>query len=174
MNCLHVYTGDGKGKTTAAMGLALRSAGHGRCVIVAQFMKKGNSGELKAFSALSNVTVMTAAPISGFTSRMSDEERDGARKEQTDFAMELTERIAQINPAMVILDELGIAICSNMVDEQTAKELLETSLSCAETAVTGRYVPDWLIDRADYVSVINARKHPYAAKGLAARKGVEW
>ena len=69
MNKLHVYTGPGKGKTTAAMGLALRSLGHGNAVLVAQFMKRANSGELAALRRL-NACVLTAPPISGFTFRM--------------------------------------------------------------------------------------------------------
>lgn len=174
MNCLHVYTGDGKGKTTAAMGLALRAAGHGGKVLVAQFMKKANSGELKALKAFENVKVMTAVPVSGFTSRMNEEEKRRTSEEQTAFARELIGRIAEISPDMIILDELGIAVCSNMVDYGTAGALIDRALESGETAVTGRYVPDWIIARADYVSVINAKKHPYASSGLTARKGVEW
>ena len=76
MNKLHVYTGDGKGKTTAAMGLALRSLGHGNTVLVAQFMKKGNSGELAALRRFENATVMTAEPIRGFTFQMDDAQKE--------------------------------------------------------------------------------------------------
>ena len=73
-NKLHVYTGEGKGKTTAGMGLALRSVGHGNRVLVAQFMKRGNSGELKALQTFPNARVTMAEPVKGFTFRMSEEE----------------------------------------------------------------------------------------------------
>ena len=174
MNRLHVYTGNGKGKTTAAMGLALRSAGHGNQVLVAQFMKKGNSGELKALDRFENVCVMAAAPIKGFTSRLNAEEKLYARADQTAFAQEVAGAIAQLRPQTIILDELGIALALDMVDETGARMLIEKALSCGETVVTGRMIPDWLAEIADYLSRIMAEKHPYMTEKLPARKGVEW
>ncbi|MBO7386000.1 MAG: cob(I)yrinic acid a,c-diamide adenosyltransferase [Clostridia bacterium] len=174
MSKLHVYTGNGKGKTTAAMGLALRSAGHGSKVLVAQFMKKGNSGELKAFGVFDNVRVMTAKPIKGFTSRLSPEDRSSARADQTAFAEEVAAQIELWQPETVILDELGIALALDMVDEEGAGKLIDKALSSGETVVTGRTVPKWLTEKADYLSRITAEKHPYATEKLPARKGVEW
>ena len=174
MNKLHVYTGNGKGKTTAAMGLALRSAGHGNKVLVAQFMKRGNSGELKAFGRFDNVRVMAANPIKGFTSRLSPEDRSSARADQTAFAEEAASQIDLWQPETVILDELGIALALDMVDEEGARKLIDKALSSGETVVTGRAVPEWLTVKADYLSRITAEKHPYATEKLPARKGVEW
>ncbi|MBR5009853.1 MAG: cob(I)yrinic acid a,c-diamide adenosyltransferase [Clostridia bacterium] len=174
MNKLHVYTGNGKGKTTAAMGLALRSAGHGNKVLVAQFMKRGNSGELKAFGRFDNVRVMSANPIKGFTSRLSPEDRSSARADQTAFAEEAASQIDLWQPETVILDELGIALALDMVDEEGARKLIDKALSSGETVVTGRAVPMWLTEKADYLSRITAEKHPYATEKLPARKGVEW
>ena len=174
MSKLHVYTGNGKGKTTAAMGLALRSAGHGSKVLVAQFMKKGNSGELKAFGVFDNVRVMTANPIKGFTSRLSPEERSSARADQTAYAEEAASQIDLWQPETVILDELGIALALDMVDEEGAGKLIDKALSSGETVVTGHTVPKWLTEKADYLSRITAEKHPYATEKLPARKGVEW
>ncbi|MBQ9197826.1 MAG: cob(I)yrinic acid a,c-diamide adenosyltransferase [Clostridia bacterium] len=171
---LHVYTGEGKGKTTAAMGLALRSLGHGNAVLIAQFMKKGNSGELAALRQFHQATVMAAPPIPGFTFRMSGAEKETARAQQTAFARETARMIAEKQPKTVILDELGMALSCGLVEESAARELLDAALSCAETAVTGRAVPNWLSDRADYLSRIDAVKHPYASEQLPARKGVEW
>lgn len=113
MNRLHAYSGDGKGKTTAAMGLALRCPGHGSRVLVGQFMEDGRSGER-------------------------------------------IERIAQHRPRTIVLDELGVALASG------------------ETVVTGRVMPGRLPERADYISRIEAQRHPYETEGLPARKGVEW
>ena len=171
---LHVYTGDGKGKTTAAMGLALRSLGHGNAVLVAQFMKKGNSGELKALARFENARVLTAPPIAGFTFRMTAEEKAEARRQQTAFAEQARQAILDLRPQTVILDELGMALSCGMVEEQAARALIDCALTCAETAVTGRAVPDWLAARADYLSRIQAVRHPFDAEGLHARKGVEW
>lgn len=174
MNKLHVYTGNGKGKTTAAMGLALRSAGHGNKVLVAQFMKRGNSGELAALGMFGNVRVMAAKPIKGFTSRLSPEEKLSARADQTAFAGEVALAIAEWQPDTVILDELGIALALDMVDENAGKALADKALASAETVITGRMVPDWLSEKADYLSRIIAEKHPYITEKLPARKGVEW
>ena len=174
MNKLHVYTGEGKGKTTAAMGLALRSLGHGNRVLVAQFMKRGNSGELKALKTFENARVLTAEPVAGFTFRMSEGELALTRQQQTAFARAAAEEIAAWRPQTVVLDELGMALSLNLVDEAAARELITTALESGETAVTGRGVPAWLAERADYLSRIMAEKHPYATEKLAARKGVEW
>ena len=173
MNKLHVYTGNGKGKTTAAMGLALRSLGHGNPVLVAQFMKRANSGELAALRKL-DACVLTAPPITGFTFRMDAETQVKTAAEQSALIPEILRKIAEIAPKTVILDELGIALTTGMVAREDAEALLDAALRSGETAVTGRNVPDWLLDRADYVSRIQADKHPYATEKLPARKGVEW
>ena len=173
-NKLHVYTGNGKGKTTAAMGLALRGVGHGRNVLVAQFMKKGNSGELTAFRAFENVRVMVAPPIKGFTFRMTDEEKQATFRDQTSFAEQIRAAVGEFHPQTVVLDELGMALAAHMVDEGVARALIDASLACAETVVTGHDVPAWLTERADYLSRITAEKHPYVSEKLPARKGVEW
>ena len=171
---LHVYTGDGKGKTTAAMGLALRSLGHGNTVLVAQFMKKGNSGELIALQRFENALVLTAPPIPGFTFQMTDEEKQITRTRQTAFAAEAVQIIKKERPQTVILDEMGMALACGVLDESAARELLDAALQSAETAVTGREVSNWLAERADYLSRIQAERHPFAVQRLPARKGVEW
>lgn len=173
MNKLHVYTGPGKGKTTAAMGLALRSLGHGNAVLVAQFMKRANSGELAALRKL-NACVLTAPPISGFTFRMDAENQVKTAAEQTALIPEILRKIAEIAPKTIVLDELGIALTTGMVAREDAEKLIDAALISGEAAVTGRNVPDWLLEKADYVSRIQADKHPYATEKLPARKGVEW
>lgn len=173
-NKLHIYTGEGKGKTTAAMGLALRSLGHGNRVLVAQFMKKGNSGELAALRIFENAAVMAAKPIKGFTFRMNDEALKNTRDEQTAFARETAEAIVDLHPDTVVLDELGMALSLGLVEEEAAKALVDGALASGETVVTGRNIPAWLLERADYLSRIVAERHPYATEKLAARKGVEW
>ena len=171
---MHLYTGDGKGKTTAAMGLALRAAGHGFPVLVAQFMKRGNSGELRSLGGVAGVEVRLAPPVKGFTFRMTPDEKREAQREQTGFAAALMQELPVLRPRMIILDELAVAVSTGMVDEASARALIEAALKFGETAVTGRNAPDWLLDMADYVSRIEAVKHPLADQGLAAREGVEW
>ncbi len=171
---LHLYTGDGKGKTTAAMGLALRALGHGQRVLIAQFMKDGRTGELAALRQVRGAEVFEAKPISGFTFQMSAAQLEQTRLEQTEQAEQLTALIADTQPQMVILDELAMALSLGLVGEKEAHALLNASLACAETVATGRSAPDWLRDQSDYVSVIVAEKHPYETEGLPAREGVEW
>lgn len=173
-NRLHVYTGDGKGKTTAAMGLALRSLGHGRRVLIAQFLKDGSSGELRALQRLDGVRVFSAQPVSGFVFQMTAAERARAARSQTEQALLLAEEIRREKPSLVVLDELGEAVWLEMVAPEAARALIDAALECAETVVTGRDVPEWLSARADYVSRISAEKHPFQTEGLPAREGVEW
>ena len=171
---LHLYTGPGKGKTTAAMGLALRALGHGQRVLIAQFMKNGKSGELTALANLPGATVSLAAPISKFTFSMNASELDKTRMEQTGHARSLIKMLSSLSPDTVILDELAVAVSGGFIDEETARMLISLSLSTAETVVTGRNAPDWLRDMSDYMSVIVAEKHPYNTENLPAREGVEW
>ena len=174
MNKLHVYTGDGKGKTTAAMGLALRSLGHGPTVLVAQFMKTGNSGELRALRSLEGAVVMTAEPVQGFTFAMSDDQKRLTKAQQTAFAEAVIAAIAEKRPKTVVLDELGIALSCGMLDDETALRLIDRALEYGETVVTGRRMPAWLEEKADYLSRIAAEKHPYQTEKLPARENVEW
>ncbi len=174
MNNLHVYTGDGKGKTTAAMGLALRGLGHGRKVLVAQFMKNGVSGELSALTLLPGAHVVTAPPTAGFVSRMSPDKREETAREQLSFARETEEIIRRERPETIVLDEINVALSLGMLSAEAGAELINTALESGETVATGRNAPDWLREKADYVSVIMPEKHPYATRKQPARKGVEW
>lgn len=171
---LHLYTGTGKGKTTAAMGLALRALGHGQQVLIVQFMKDGTSGELKALAQLPGAAIYPAEPFHGFTFQMTPAELAHAREGQTAQAQAVAALILETHPQTVILDELATALTCGLVTEDAAQGLLTAALGCAETAVTGYQAPDWLHAQSDYVSVITAEKHPYAAEGLPARPGVEW
>lgn len=173
-NKLHVYTGNGKGKTTAAMGLAVRSAGHDRRVLVAQFLKDGRSGELTALAKLPGIEVYPMKPIMGFVFAMNEEEKKRTAGEQRAQALALKTHIEQVRPELIVLDELNVALSTGMLDKETAEMLLDAALSCGDTVATGRNAPEWLVMRADYVSEICARKHPFETEGLAAREGIEY
>ncbi|MBQ8092677.1 MAG: cob(I)yrinic acid a,c-diamide adenosyltransferase [Clostridia bacterium] len=171
---LHVYTGDGKGKTTASMGLALRSLGHGQTVLIAQFMKDGTSGELNALRTFPDAVVMTAPPISGFTFRMTPDELADTVRLQTAFAQSVLSCIESTHPDTIILDELAVAMSLKTVDPDMADALISAALAAGETVVTGRNAPEALLSRADYISRILAERHPFITEKLGARKGVEW
>ena len=174
MNRLHVYRGYGKGKTTAAMGLALRALGHGYAVLVAQFMKNGESGELAALKAFPRARLALAPAMGKFTFEMDEAELARAAREQTAFAETLLRQLEREKPFLIVLDELGAALSLGLVGEETGRALVDAALNAGETAVTGYAVPSWLAERADYLTDLNALRHPYAVEGLHARRGIEW
>ena len=178
---LHVYTGDGKGKTTAAMGLALRSLGHGRRVLIAQFLKDGRSGELAALKTFERATVYPAKPISGFVFAMTAAQKEEAAKQQNAQAADIQSEAEGLRPALTVLDELNVALAAGhspaacgMVTRENAERLIDAALAFGDVVSTGRNAPEWLRERADYVSEIVARKHPFQTEKLAAREGIEY
>lgn len=173
MGKLHVYTGDGKGKTTAAMGLALRSLGHGRRVLIAQFLKDGRSGELAALKTFERATVYPAKPISGFVFAMTAAQKEEAAKQQNAQAADIQSEAEELCPALTVLDELNVALAC-MVTRENAERLIDAALMFGDVVSTGRNAPEWLREKADYVSEIIARKHPFQTEKLAAREGIEY
>ena len=101
---LHLYYGDGKGKTSAGMGLALRALGHGKRVLIAQFMKTGQSGELNALRLIPGATVFDMKPVQGFLFRMTEEERAHTIAEQNQEAVRLRQTIEAEKPDLILLD----------------------------------------------------------------------
>lgn len=173
-NKLHIYTGDGKGKTTAAMGLALRMLGTGKEVLIVQFMKQPNSSELVSLKKLPGAHLFEGAVMKGFTYQMDEEALEETRRLQTEQVESIIQAIREIKPAMTVLDELAIAAAYLLVPPGEAMRLIDAGLEYGEVVVTGRSASKELMDKAAYVSVIEARKHPYDDEGLQARKGIEW
>lgn len=172
-HCLHLYTGEGKGKTSAAMGLALRMLGHGKKVVIAQFMKDGTSGEIKALTSFENVLHFEGGRMKGFAFRMTPSQLEAMQEEQGAAARELTSLIGREQPDLTILDELCVALAMNLVKKDDAYALIDAALQTGEVAVTGRYATEEMIAKADYVSRLDAVKHPFD-EGQPARKGVEF
>lgn len=173
MNKLHLYIGDGKGKTCAAMGLALRALGHGWSVLVAQFLKNGRSGELDALRRFENARVIETPPTKKFTFQMTAEELAEEKARQAEALESLIMVVDAERPQMMVFDELAMAAHLHLVTDTDALRLIDAALEHGEVAVTGRAAPEALLARADYISEIVKRRHPYDS-GLQARKGVEW
>lgn len=167
---IHLYCGEGKGKTTAAMGLALRAAGHEERVVIAQFLKSEGSGERKIFAALPNVTLMPVPQTMKFTFRMTEEEKEQEAKRQTQL---LTHTLREGEGAqLVVLDELCAALNAGMVPLSSVLDFLDSHQD-TEVVITGRNPPRELQDRADYITEMVKRRHPFD-RGVSARPGVEW
>ena len=168
---IHLYTGDGKGKTTAAVGMAVRAAGHGMRVLFCQFMKDGSSGELTVLKKI-KVQVYCSPPMKKLTFQMQKDEFDSACHDMREAASEALKLMEKLWPDMIILDELATALGCGMISPETARELIA---KCGQTelVITGRNAPDWLREAADYVSVIECVRHPYQS-GTPGRAGIEW
>lgn len=171
--CVHLYCGDGKGKTTAAVGLAVRFAGRGGKVVVAQFLKDGTSGECRALAKLETVTMLAANPVGKFSFQMNEEEKQRtADAVQRTFAA-ATGYAVREGAGLLILDEVCAAISCGFLDEQEVLDFLDGRPDTIEVVLTGRDPSEALQQRADYITEMTKRRHPFDG-GVTAREGIEW
>ena len=170
---VHIYCGDGKGKTSAAVGLAVRAAGRGMKVLVVRFLKTENSGEVEVLRSIPGITVTHCDRTFGFVFRMNEEQKaEAAEYYQKRF--ETAEKEAESgNYDLLILDEILASCNYGMVQEQSVLEFLHTKPAGLEVVLTGRDPSEKFVEQADYVSEIHMVKHPYQ-KGISARKGIEF
>lgn len=170
---VHIYHGDGKGKTTAAFGLALRALGNGWHVGILQFLKGTPTGEVTALEQMKNVSVRRNTQDFGFFSNMSQREREEMTAMQNKNLQAMLDEIKQGKYDMVILDELCAAYNQESVERDLVKELLELAKGRIELVITGRNPHDDLMAYADYVTQMQQERHPFE-KGVMARQGVEY
>ena len=164
---LHLYWGDGKGKTTAAMGLALRALGHGRRVVVLQFLKDGTSGEIALLRRCG--AEVHACPNAKFTWLMTEAERTEARQHNTAaIAVALSH-----SPRLLVLDEACAACRHQLVDEALLRQAAAMAKQGREVVLTGRDPAPWMQEAADYSTELRAVRHPYT-QGIPAREGIEY
>lgn len=172
LHLLHVYTGDGKGKTTTSMGLATRMLGYEKPVFIVQFMKQPNSGELVSLKKL-GATIYPAPQMTKFSYQMDEDELREAADAMRNAMDDMAKKIDELQPALTVLDELAVAMAYMMVPKEAGFALIDTALKYGDVVVTGRNASEDLMEKADYVSVITPKKHPYE-QGIPARKGIEW
>ena len=193
MGCVHIYCGDGKGKTTAAVGLAVRMQGCGGYVIAARFLKTDESGEVGALKSLPGIELLPCDRSFGFTWQMTDAQREEAsgyygamferaRERALEFCdrLEEKEREEKKNAvpdrdcrALLILDEIFAACSGGFVQEKKVVDFLRKRPHNLEVVMTGRNPSEELLGEADYISEIVCRRHPFE-KGMTARRGIEY
>ena len=166
-----IFTGDGKGKTTAALGMALRASGHDMRVRIIQFVKNDSTtGEIAAIEKLPNVEVVQMGL--GFVPPPEDECFAGHRAAAEAALAHAQEVIASGDYEMVVLDEVCFAVCRGLLNEQKVLEVIKSAPSHVCLALTGSGASEELIAAADTVTEMRNIKHALAA-GRSAEKGVE-
>ena len=168
LGLLHLYWGDSKGKSPAAMGLAVRALGNGLRVAVLQFLKSGTSGELEPLRQL-GASVWSGKGSRKFVFQMTPEEREETRQLQDENLRQLLEGQWDL----VVLDEACSAWQLEMVDHQLLRRAVLERPKNQEMVLTGREPAPWMMEEADYSTEMRCHKHPYE-RGIKARKGVEF
>ncbi len=168
---IHLYCGDGKGKTTAALGLICRHAGAGGKAVLAQFLKSLPTGELATLARLEVPVYRNDLPH-GFFPNMSEEMREKVRKMHDHTLAEVTQLARANMCSLLVLDELCAALSLGLIDREAVLSLLNEHGE-AELVITGRDPDPALLARADYVTEMKLVKHPFK-KGVLARKGIEY
>ena len=165
----HIYTGEGKGKTTASVGIAVRAKSSGLRVLFAQFMKMTKGGETELLKK-NHIDVIRFDKIpSPFFH--PDLDRKKAIEEAKKAIKKLSARLAEYD--LVVLDEFTYLITERLVSKEGAEEFISKRPAGTEMVLTGRGAPRWLIGLADYVTEMKEIKHPLA-KNVKARKGIEY
>lgn len=167
---VHLYCGDGKGKTTCSMGLLVRAAGSGKKILLHQFMKNNSSSERKIVAGISNVTILPGDDEVAFTFRMTKEEKDAKRAENDAIIAKISNMMKDYD--MVVLDEALYAIKNEVLSENIVLKMLDNRPENVEVVLSGRSPSDAMIERADYVSEIKKIKHPFD-QGVKSRIGIE-
>jgi len=168
---VQVYTGDGKGKTSAAFGLALRAIGRGLKVYIIQFIKGGfDYGELYVVDKLPNLT-LKAFGRGKFVMRQPPSEEDVRLAEEAFHLAEKTIKSGKYD--LVILDEINVALNLKLISLEKVLELIKNKPKHVELVLTGRYAPQEIIEVADLVTEMREVKHPFK-KGCQAREGIEF
>jgi cob(I)alamin adenosyltransferase len=170
---IHVYTGDGKGKTTAAIGLALRSAGQGKRVLILQFLKSSvkDSGEVIA-AKKSGIKFIT---FKGQTHPLFDPHVNLSELKRAvrDSIKASLEKISSTNYDLLVMDEFITLLSDGLATSEDIQKIMKAKPKGLELVFTGRGAPEELINMADYVTEIRMIKHPFT-KGIKARRGIEF
>lgn len=170
---IHIYCGDGKGKTTAATGLAIRGAGYGMKVTFVQFLKDGSSSEFNILNNIDNINIIICKKKLGFSWNMNEEIKVIAKEEYTKLLEKGINEALERKADMIVFDEIMSAISCGFVLEENLIKFLKEKPEELEVILTGRNPSKDLVEIADYVSEIKKIKHPFDC-GIASREGIEY
>ncbi len=165
---VQVYTGNGKGKTTAAFGLAVRAAGHGIPVYIGQFLKGIQYGELSLESFTDGLVKIEQFGSDSLVHEITDNDRQLA----VDGLNRTREAVQSGRYGIVILDEINVALHMELLEPDAVMELIRHRPAHVELVLTGRYAPDSVLEVADLITEMREVRHPYH-DGVQARKGIE-
>jgi cob(I)alamin adenosyltransferase len=168
---IQVYTGDGKGKTTAALGLALRAAGYKHKVYIGQFLKGQKYGELLSAKKLSPYITIEQFGRKGFIHVTKDPDEEDIKRAKRGLKKCLEAMLSR-KYRIIILDEINVAVDLNLITEEEVHKFLDKRPEDVEIILTGRYAPPSFLKRADLVTEMKEKKH-YYKKGVKAREGIE-
>ena len=170
--CIHIYCGNGKGKTTCAVGLCVRAAGFGHKVLIYQFMKNNSTSERNVLSEVTNITLVDGLEDEKFSFQMTAAEKVERKSYYESQFQKLTQKAADENFDVLFFDEIVYAIGLGLFDESLLLTFLKNKPKHLEVILTGQNPSEALVAAADYVSEICKRKHPFDT-GTPPRKGIE-
>ncbi len=168
---IHIYCGDGKGKTTAAMGLALRAMGRNQNVVICQFLKGSATGEIIELEKNECVRIFRLEKEIPFTFQMTQEDKDFTLRSHNRILDKASHFVQAGYCDLLVLDELCSALETELIDSKKVETFLK-DCNC-EVVITGRNPSQKLIDFADYITEMKKIKHPFE-RGIQAREGVEF
>ena len=171
---VHIYTGEGKGKTTAAVGLGIRACGRGKKVLLVQFLKGSETGEMFIIEKLKpDFELYRHKEIGKFSWNMTQDELHAMKNDIEHLFQYAVSEALNRKRDMVILDEIMASITTGFIELEDVMDFVKNKPVGLELVLTGRNAPRELMELADYVSEIKAVKHPLMM-GISAREGVEF
>ena len=170
---IHIYEGDGKGKTSTAVGLSVRCAGSGQTVVFSQFLKDNSSSEVAVLEQISGINYVRSEKHFGFFFQMNEAEKEEARAYYRQHFSKAVNTAIEKKARLFVMDELMSAYNLGVVDQEAVLDFLRTKPEEMEVVMTGRDPAPELLELADYVSKVVKIKHPFD-QGVPARKGIEF
>ena len=170
---IHIYCGDGKGKTSAATGLAVRAAGCGKQVLFARFLKNEESGELEILDRIPEIHVIHLERSFGFYRTLTEEEQAKVRQTYEALWHDIVRMAETDMYDVLVMDEFMAAYNYGLIGHDAAFAFLREKPARLEVVLTGRDPDEDLVELADYVSEIRKVKHPFD-RGIRARRGIEY